>query len=52
MNANRNAAARLIKENPDINYFDLIHSTENESKELVKYYIGLSGSKGKNKNFK
>lgn len=52
MNANRDAAAKLIKENPDINYFDLIHATEKESMELVKYYIGLSGSKGKNKNFK
>lgn len=48
MNANRDAAARILKENPDINYFDLIEGTEKESKELVKYYIGLSGSKGKN----
>lgn len=45
MNANRDAAIKLLKENPDINYFDLIHSTE-----LVRYYIGLSGSQGKNKN--
>lgn len=52
MNANRDAAARLLRENPDINYFDLIHQTENESIALVKYYIGLSGSAGKNKNFK
>ena len=49
MNANRDAAAKILKENPDINYFDLIEGTEKESKELVKYYIGLSGSKGKNK---
>ena len=48
MNANRDAAAKILKENPDINYFDLIEGTEKESKELVKYYIGLSGSKGKN----
>lgn len=48
MNANRDAAANILKENPDINYFDLIEGTEKESKELVKYYIGLSGSKGKN----
>lgn len=52
MNANRNAAAKLLKENPDINYFDLIHSVEHDCMELVKYYIGLSGSKGKNKNFR
>ncbi len=50
MNANRDAAAKLFKENPDINYFDLIHQTEKESAELVRYYIGLSGSAGKNKN--
>ena len=52
MNANRDAAAKHLRENPDINYFDLIHSTEKESIELVRYYIGLSGSKGKNKNLK
>lgn len=50
MNANRDAALKLLKENPGINYFDLIHRTEKESIELVRYYIGLSGSKGKNKN--
>ena len=52
MNANRDAAAKLLRENPEINYFDLIHQTEKESVGLVKYYIGLSGSAGKNKNFK
>lgn len=52
MNANRNASAEILKENPDINYFDLIEGTERESAELVRYYIGLSGSEGKNKNFK
>lgn len=49
MNANRDAAARLLKENPDINYFELIHRTEQESQELVRRYIALSGSEGKNK---
>lgn len=48
MNANRDAAAKLLAENPGINFFDLIHSTEKESRELVKYYIGLSGSRGRN----
>lgn len=48
MNANRDAAAKLLAENPDINFFDLIHLTEKESRELVKYYIGLSGSRGRN----
>ena len=52
MNANCDAVARLLRENPDINYFDLIHGTEKESREIVRYYIGLSGSEGKNKNLK
>ena len=50
MNANRDATKKILAENPDINYFDLIHSVEKESMELVRYYIGLSGSEGKNKN--
>ena len=52
MNANRDATVKLLKTNPDINYFDLIHLTEKESMETVRYYIGLSGSKGKNGNFR
>lgn len=52
MNANRNAVQKILKDNPDINYFDLIHGIEKESIELVRYYIGLSGSSGKNKNLK
>lgn len=48
MNANRDAAAKILAENPDINYFDLVSGVENESEELVRYYIGLSGSEGKN----
>lgn len=51
MNANKNNVMHLLEENPDINYFDLIHESEKESEKLVRYYIGLSGSKGKNKNF-
>lgn len=52
MNANRDAAAKLLAENPGINFFDLMHTVEQESKKLVKYYIGLSGSSDKNKNFR
>lgn len=52
MNANRDAAAKLIRENTDINFYELIHTTEKESIELVKYYIELSGSKDKNQNFR
>ncbi len=49
MNANRDAVKRHLEANPDINYFELIHVSEKESSELVRYYIGLSGSEGKNK---
>lgn len=47
MNANRDAALKLLTDNPEINFFDLVHNTEKESIKLVKYYIELSGSKGK-----
>lgn len=49
MNSNRDAAAKAIKENPDINYFDLIEISEKESRNTVKYYIKLSGSENKAK---
>lgn len=47
MNANRDAAARILKDNPQINYFDLMHQVETDSVELVRYYIRLAGSSGK-----
>ncbi len=47
MNANRDATARILKDNPQINYFDLIHQVETDSVELVRYYIRLAGSNGK-----
>ncbi len=48
MNANRDAAINILGKNPEINFFDLVSQTEKQGKELVRYYIGLSGSKGKN----
>ena len=42
------ATAKILAQNPDINYFDLVSGAENESEELVRYYIGLSGSEGRN----
>lgn len=48
MNANTAAVKNILSENPNVNYFDLIHETENKAIELVKYYIKLSGSNGKN----
>lgn len=48
MNANRDAAMNILDKSPDINFFDLVSQTEKQGKELVRYYIGLSGSRGKN----
>lgn len=46
-----NACAESIKaqlqENPNINYFELIHKVEKDSVEKVRYYIRLSGSSNK-----
>ena len=50
MNSNRDAAAKALAENPDINYFDLVEASEKGSRELVKYYIRLSGSENKANN--
>lgn len=47
MNANRDATVKILKDNPQINYFDLIHQVEQDSSELVRYYIRLAGSNGK-----
>ncbi len=48
MNANRDAAINILGKDPEINFFDLVSQTEKQGKELVRYYIGLSGSRGKN----
>ena len=48
MNANRDAAAKILAKEPEINYFDLIHRVQDEAAELVRGYIRLSGSSGKN----
>ena len=44
MNANRDAAAEILQQNPTINYYELIHEVETKSIELVRHYIKLSGS--------
>ena len=49
MNANRDAAAKLLAENPDINFYEMMHQVEQDSIDLVRYYIRLSGSNQKNK---
>jgi fructose-bisphosphate aldolase class II len=50
MNTNRQAAQKILKEHPEINYYDLIHQIEQDSIDIVRYYIQLSGSNGKCKN--
>jgi fructose-bisphosphate aldolase class II len=47
MRAQTNELSRILLENPDIGYPDLIHSTIAAGKEIVKQYIELSGSKNK-----
>ena len=44
MNDNTAATRKAVTETPNINYFDLVERTEEESRKLVKYYIELAGS--------
>ena len=44
MNANTESIKRQLQENPDINYWVMMHQAEIDSQELVKKYIRLSGS--------
>lgn len=48
MNANVAAIKARLKENPDINYYVLMHQVEQDSIELVRHYIRLSGSANQN----
>lgn len=47
MNANTESIKRQLQENPDINYWVMMHQAEIDSQELVKKYIRLSESEGK-----
>lgn len=47
MNANVESIQRQLKENPQINYWVMMHQAEIDSQELVKKYIRLSKSEGK-----
>lgn len=47
MNANVESIQRQLKENPEINYWVMMHQAEIDSQELVKKYIRLSKSEGK-----
>jgi len=48
MNANVEAIKAILKENPNINYYVLMHAVEKDSINLVRNYIKLSGSNNKN----
>jgi fructose-bisphosphate aldolase class II len=48
MNACRDSVKALLNKDPEINFYSLIHQIEEESVKLVRYYIRLSGSAGKN----
>lgn len=47
MNANTDSIKRQLNENPDINYWVMMHQCEQDSQALVEHYIALSGSAGK-----
>ena len=47
MNANVASIKRQLAENPEINYWVMMHQVEKDSKELVRHYIRLSKSCGK-----
>lgn len=48
MNANVEAIKRILKENPNVNYYVLMHQVEQDSIDIVRNYIKLSGSSNKN----
>lgn len=47
LNACAESTKAQLKENPNINYFELIHKVEKDSMEKIRYYIRLSGSSNK-----
>lgn len=48
MNANVKALKYKLEQDSTINYYDLVDYVENESMEIVRHYIRLSGSNNKN----
>ncbi|GAA0738716.1 class II fructose-bisphosphate aldolase family protein [Clostridium oceanicum] len=48
MNANVQAIKNVLSKNPDINYYVLMHKVEEDSINVVREYIRLSGSSNKN----
>ncbi|EGO63061.1 class II fructose-bisphosphate aldolase [Acetonema longum] len=48
MNANTAAVKNRLRQQPDINYYDLVDQVEKDSLEIVRHYIRLSGSNNKN----
>lgn len=48
MNANVEAIKNILQKEPNINYYVLMHRVEQDSIELVRKYIKLSGSSNKN----
>ncbi|QMV16105.1 D-tagatose-1,6-bisphosphate aldolase subunit GatY [Vibrio spartinae] len=47
MKANVNCIQEQLHENPNKNYWEIIRQAEEQSKEIIKYYISISGSEGK-----
>nr|WP_197413122.1 class II fructose-bisphosphate aldolase [Vibrio sp. MEBiC08052] len=47
MKANVNSIQDQLHENPNKNYWEVIRQAEEQSKEIIKHYISISGSEGK-----
>ncbi len=47
MNANVASIKRQLEQDPDINYWVMMHQTEKDCQDLVRHYIKLSKSSGK-----
>lgn len=49
MNANVESIKKQLANNPNINYWVMMHQVEKDSQEIIRHYIKLSKSQGKSK---
>ncbi|WP_276812924.1 class II fructose-bisphosphate aldolase [Faecalibaculum rodentium] len=47
MNGTRDGVIHLLQDDPNINYFELIHRTEPAGQDVIRQYIRWAGSEGK-----
>lgn len=46
MNANTESIKKQLAQNPDINFWVMMHQVEKDSKEIIRHYVRLSKSNG------